>query len=410
MKPRTGYLYKVWKHRYVKQGSKLWDELDTNIRVAWEVNGRVFQKVLPTHDPEEARSLADQLVGGVAHTVLPDKLRYIASLEATVAALKREVSAAAADAVVPVDLAWERYVASRRRPQSGPATMRAYKGQWTAFRTWLPARECRHLQSVTPGMGEKYLWHLETEKINAGTIGKHIGFLRLFFRVLAPEHPNPFMGLTTALPKVTRHSRRLTTEEVRSVVGQAAGEWRLLLIGGYCTGMRLGDVARLDWRQVDLAAGVVTVVPQKTARSKPTPIAIPILPDLDAELQAVPKAQRRGPVMPAISDMHHKDAPKVSKRLADIFEAAKVKDTAAGTASFKSLRATFVTLADEAGVPRPVTQAIVGHATAVTDQYSHPSMDVARREALRAIPRLAEPEKKAKRRPSAKPAKPAKPR
>lgn len=64
-------------------------------------------------------------------------------------------------------------------------------------------------------------------------------------------------------------------------------------------------------------------------------------------------------------------------------------DTQAGKASFHSLRATFISMMDEAGAPQAVTDSITGHAPQTMHaRYSHPDTEAARNWMEKALPRL----------------------
>lgn len=94
---------------------------------------------------------------------------------------------------------------------------------------------------------------------------------------------------------------------------------------------------------------------------------------------------RGGYVCPELADLYARDAARLSKRIGALFERAglTVREKRKGwavarpSASFHSLRHTFVTRAIEAGVPAAIVRALVGHATAaMTDRYTHISGDV----------------------------------
>ena len=77
-----------------------------------------------------------------------------------------------------------------------------------------------------------------------------------------------------------------------------------------------------------------------------------------------------------------------SLALAAAFGAAP--DTAAGKASYHSLRATFISKLDEAGVPVTITDAITGHASqGMHARYSQPGAEAMRRAIDGAISPLA---------------------
>jgi integrase len=82
---------------------------------------------------------------------------------------------------------------------------------------------------------------------------------------------------------------------------------------------------------------------------------------------------------------------EIGKAMRKAFDDAGVAaNSEGGHASFHSLRATFISLMDDAGAPVKVTDLITGHASAGTmhDRYSQPDVEIARKWILKAIPPL----------------------
>ncbi|MBR4604493.1 MAG: tyrosine-type recombinase/integrase, partial [Kiritimatiellae bacterium] len=160
-------------------------------------------------------------------------------------------------------------------------------------------------------------------------------------------------------------------------------------------GLRLGDCCLLAWDAVDFAAGVLRVVPRKTRRYLAgRPVVIPLHAELAAELAAVPPAEREGCVLPAIASDYGLRRWALSRAIAAIFAEAGIETSVAvegrsrraPSATFHSLRHTFVSVAVNAGIPLATVQAIVGHkSTAMTGHYYHPSVEALRR-AVDAMP------------------------
>ena len=196
-------------------------------------------------------------------------------------------------------------------------------------------------------------------------------------------------------------------DELRRLLDAAkreGAEWHALFLIGIYTGLRLGDCCRLDWSQVNIAQGVIQVVPQKTRRHHQRMVTIPIHPTLGQALldQAKGKGEgeRRtsfaGPVLPVIADAYAHAHWKINHMLTRIFKAANIttsvriegRRTRTPEATFHSLRHTFVSFAANAGVPLHIVQSIVGHeSTAMTRHYYHENI-AALKSAVAAIPPL----------------------
>jgi len=208
---------------------------------------------------------------------------------------------------------------------------------------------------------------------------------------------NPFRSIERAERR--SHTRReLTVEELAAVIAATEGEMRLLFAVGIYTGLRLGDAVRLDWGDVDLVRGFVSVVPSKTARHE-TRVKIPLSPVLRALLEETPARRRRGPVLPGLREVYDESDTNLGRRIQAVFRKAGIEtqtDTTqrnkdgtprkAVDVGFHSLRHTYVSLCANAGVPLAVVQSIVGHTNpAMTRHYFHES-DAALRSAAAALP------------------------
>ena len=183
-----------------------------------------------------------------------------------------------------------------------------------------------------------------------------------------------------------------------------------------------GDCCRLNWSQINIAEGVIRVVPQKTKRHHQRLVTIPIHPALGQALlveqqaynnkraggvgteahavrmeqQAYDNKMMVGPVLPGIAEMYRNSRCRVADRLSKIFKAAHIQTSVklegrkhrTPEATFHSLRHTFVSFAANAGVPLHIVQSIVGHeSTAMTRHYYHENL-TALKCAVAAIPTL----------------------
>jgi integrase len=136
--------------------------------------------------------------------------------------------------------------------------------------------------------------HLAATGLTAKTRRNILGDLGTVWQELArsrdrmPSNPWPL-----ALPEATSGSRGLpfSREQEAAVLAAAdapeasAWGWGLACRIARATGLRYGDVARLQWRDVDLDAGVIRTEPSKTARWSVT-VAIPVPAALIARLRA----------------------------------------------------------------------------------------------------------------------------
>ena len=251
---------------------------------------------------------------------------------------------------------------------------------------------------------------------SATTYNNHVCILREVFRVLADKAGvthDPWAGVCLRSDdSVSR--RELTLAEVERIYAEAAKagpEWKLLVMTGIYTGLRLGDCCRLKWENVNLERTVIQVIPEKTKKhAHGRPVTIPIHPQLLAELEMVgngapvpvvppvpPVPSSPSPiphppslsgfVNPVIAELYAAHRWRVDDGLRKIFKAANItmsvrmegRSRKSVVASFHSLRHTFVSLSANAGVPLPVVQSIVGHcSSAMTRHYYHENEAVLR--------------------------------
>lgn len=302
---------------------------------------------------------------------------------------------------VPLADAWRLYEMSPNRRDLASSTLANKRLAWMAFARWVERNhmEITQLSGVTPEAVAEYLTTFRSRH-SASTYNGHVCILREIFRVLAAKAgiaDDPWEGV--ALRTDDSISRReLTLDEVARLYAAATklgAHWRLLLMTGIYTGLRLGDCCRLAWDSVNLERGIIQLIPEKTKRhTRRQPVTIPIHAELASAFALIPESSRQGFVNPIVADFYinHKwrldDGLRRIFKKADITMSMRVEGRARKCvlASFHSLRHTFVSLSANAGVPLPVVQSIVGHcSTAMTRHYYHENED-ALRQAVAAIP------------------------
>jgi integrase len=191
--------------------------------------------------------------------------------------------------------------------------------------------------------------------------------------------------------------RAFTLPEIKRLLKACGGniEWRGLILFGLYVGQRLGDLARLTWRAIDLESGEIAFTARKTGRRIVLPLAQPLIDYLG--------------VLPANDDPSahifphaaaHKRTNSLSNQFREIMvdaglvEPRKHEKTKQGRSqtrepselSFHSLRHSAVTMLKAAGVSDFIAREIVGHeSAAVSRQYTHLSTDD-KRAAMQRLP------------------------
>jgi integrase len=387
MQEAPGYLFKRWRGKHIAADSPI----AAVFYLSYEIDTHRTTVCLRTKDRETAQRLAKEHMGRIDWG---SREAYLRSLIDLGDKAKRELWGMAHDtAACPTKEIWDRYVASRRRPDSGPSTMTFYQQHVKAFVDWLPAA-CKTMRHVTTALTEQYVHELE-HKVSVPTASKHVGTLRRVWRVVDPDGPQPWRDLQPIGQHIVVPYRRLTLDECRQLALTAkekAPDIYGCLLTGYYTALRLVDVIHLRTEHVDFQTTLLHLpAPRKTSRKKPAPLHIPMLPELADWLKTRIAAATSSDawVFPALVERYTKDRTAVSKDIGGIFDDAKVLDNAHGKASFHSLRATFVSAMDEAGAPPRLTDIVTNHAPkTMHDRYSHPEVEDARKWMAKALKRL----------------------
>ena len=205
---------------------------------------------------------------------------------------------------LPLAEAWHHYEMSPNRRDVAKTTLASKRTMWMCFARWMEQNhiEIGSLAEVTETAVGEYLAEFRCHH-SATTYNNHVCALREVFRTLAEKAGvthDPWAGVCLRSDdSVSR--RELTLDEVERLYAAASKEgaqWKLLVMVGIYTGLRLGDCCRLKWDDVCLDRSVIQVIPEKTKRHMHgRPVTIPIHPQLQSELQDI--SSRRGEYPPA---------------------------------------------------------------------------------------------------------------
>ena len=240
----------------------------------------------------------------------------------------------------------------------------------------------------------------EGKELSRSTANLNVKVLRMCFGEAVRQ------GLLTVNPaarvkllKSSKESKRraFTLPEIKRIL-KACGddiEWRGLILFGLYLGQRLGDLAKLTWRSVDLDSGEIAFTTRKTGRR----IVLPLVQPLVDYLSGLPASDNpNAHIFP--NSAKHKRTASLSNQFRHIMadaglveprEREKTKqgrDQARETSelSFHSLRHSAVTMLKAAGVSDFIAREIVGHeSAAVSRQYTHLSTDD-KRTAMQRLP------------------------
>jgi integrase len=243
-------------------------------------------------------------------------------------------------------------------------------------------REAKELSRSTANLGVKVLRICLGEAVRQGLLTV-----------------NPAVRVKLLKSAAESKRRAFTLNEIKRIL-KACGddtEWRGLVLFGLYLGQRLGDLAKLTWRAVDLDSGEVAFTTRKTGRR----IVLPLVQPLADYLASLPASDNPNAfIFPRAASA--KRTASLSNQFREILvEAGLVqplprghKSTGKGRSqareaseiSFHSLRHSAVTMLKAAGVSDFIAREIVGHeSAAVSRQYTHLTTDD-KRAAMRRLP------------------------
>jgi integrase len=246
----------------------------------------------------------------------------------------------------------------------------------------------------------------EAKELAVATANLNVSVLRTCFGEAVRQ------GLLTVNPalrvknlKSTEQSKRraFTMDEIQRILKACAEdiEWRGLILFGLYLGQRLGDLARLTWRAVNLETNEIAFTAKKTGRRIVLPLLKPLV-DYLSELPA--NDDPNAYIFPHSATVEY--TASLSNQFREILVEAglveprpwECKSSPSGSRasaratseiSFHSLRHSAVTMLKAAGVSDFMAMQIIGHeSSAISRQYSHLSVDDLRR-AMERLPDLS---------------------
>lgn len=418
----TGCIYKSRKRFYLK------------IRI----NGRAKSVMLRNADDSPCTTIreAGKAAGGMRRILLAETMEETAHYVQEAKRLKKQ-------SALEIDDAWETYLKQLSRPDSGPNTLSKYKSILSYFTEWMHSEYPRktRVADVDREMALAFMQSVYNSGVSNTTYNKYLQSLRLIFKHLkepAALDANPFEDIPKK-PSVMTSRKEFTMEQVKAIFqGFETGffyetvvekltkgrvrkritkrleykpmfkeEMRVLLLLCCWTGCRGQDGCLMTWDCIDLENGLITYIPQKTARKTGyRKVTLPIKDELyEALLEAAKwrseNKKREDYILPKIADRYKRNPSGIQKDVMKIIRCATGVATtaskdrshgqrklAANVYSLHSFRHTFVSFCANAGVPLAVVAEIVGHGNpAMTEHYSHISTE-SKREAIKALPSI----------------------
>ena len=271
----------------------------------------------------------------------------------------------------------------------------------TDFLAHIGVKADRLLREITPADIRSYRDALKRKGLAAPTVNHAVKILRMPFKAahdagyidINPNTKNTVRPVKDEARNVEKDV--FTREQLSELVKAAPSEdWTGAILCGYYTGLRLRDIADLQWGAVDLEGRIIKVTTRKTGKT----VTVPIHPQFAAWLDKQTRGIGKAPVFPTLTGKAGGGKSGLSMAFRRIMEGAKIKGRllreangvgrSQSSLSFHSLRHGFVSAMANAGVAQELRQKLTGHASAeMNAQYTHHELE-SLRAAVSVIPSI----------------------
>lgn len=164
---------------------------------------------------------------------------------------------------------WIEHWLSNKERSRTPGTFMAYRSTGQNFLEFIgPPSAKRDLESVEPSEIEAWLNQL-SDTLTPSTARNHLKRLSLAFGEAVKFRflrENPCAPITAPVERNRPTKSLFSLDQVASLLRIANFEWKGMILCGWYTGLRLGDIAGLKWEQIDLGKRLISVEPKKSLR------------------------------------------------------------------------------------------------------------------------------------------------
>jgi integrase len=265
------------------------------------------------------------------------------------------------------------------------------------FLNYIGIKADRLLREITQADIRSWRDALKRKGLAAPTVNDAIKLLRMPFKA---AHDAGYIEINPC----TKNSVRPVKDDARNVskdvftpaqlgalIGTAPSEdWQGVILCGYYTGLRLRDIADMEWSAVNLAKQIIAVTTRKTRKD----VTIPIHPRFAAWLGKQTRGIGKAPVFATLAGKAGSGKSGLSMTFKRIMDRAGIKGrllreaNGAGRSqsslSFHSLRHSFNAALANAGVGVELRQELTGHSSPEMNQnYTHPDIERMREAVLR---------------------------
>jgi integrase len=288
---------------------------------------------------------------------------------------------------LPLSLVWDKYSSDTTQAKRTERTQKSKHQAWDRFVLWLGTShpEIENINDVSRETAKEYLESLKGKA--SATFNNNKNSLSSVWQVLSVSaglKENIWRLFAGAENDSVRY-RDFSLEEVKSIVAVADEFWRVAVAIGFYTGLRFKDVVFL--RKSQIHGDYIVLTPMKTRRTHKN-VNIYVHPSLKKILDYQVSIAQDDYLFPDAVKKY--DSFKFQREFGILLDKVdkekgkkKIEKDERGGVGFHSLRHTFVTMAEEAGISRQVIQGVVGHGSPVmTGNYSHDKKSIMQIEKL----------------------------
>lgn len=296
----------------------------------------------------------------------------------------------------------------RKTSELQDSSASAYQQTVSLFLEHIGSRKNKPLDAITKAIVTDFRDGL-LARVSPATARKQVVILRAAFNDAIREgrmRENPAEDVKVKKTSGGQQRQPFKPEELQRLLAAANQEWQAMILTGYYTGARLGDIATLNWNEsVDLEAKEIRFNATKTGKG----MILPLPDQLQNCLIKLPSYDTGGAVFTEANDVQKRaGTSSLSNQFKAILHKAglaeKPTHQSKGTGrdarrmvnalTFHSLRHNFVTNLKMSGAGDSVARELAGHSSAAVSRvYTHGNADVLRA-AVNKIPVLTIPEAK----------------
>lgn len=355
-------------------------------------NGNRHFKSTKCADRKQARAIATEWERAVREArrglLTPEKARDI------IARGVAEVFASASTETLPESKlgAWLDRWLETKSVEASASTLRRYTDIIEGFRKHVAKHLDRDIASLSATTIAAWR-DAEAKRLSRSSVNLALKIVRSSFNdamKLGLLTTNPASQVSILKNTGASTRREFTIAEIKKLIKKAGekSEWEGMILFGLYTGQRLGDLAMLTWRNIDIERNEIALSTKKTGRRIVLPLVKPLrdylanLPSSDnPDAYLFPEKARSYSAGSTLSGQFHdllveSGLAKARAHLKDETKQGRSAKREKSQISFHSLRHSAVTFLKAAGVSDALAREIIGHeSAAVSRGYTHLSSD-----------------------------------